>query len=543
MAPKAFLGNYKVFSDTPGAGASNVNIVRAIEDAVNDGMDVINLSLGSVPAAPPANDLMVTAVEEAVRRGVVVVVAAGNGGPGLGSLSTLAAGASGAIAVGASVNPRPTTASVTVNGESFEGRPAALAADRPYQAPMREAGLACEALAAGALEDRIALILRGECTFETKLNNAQKAGAVAAVIYTNDLPVGNWTPGANRLPAILVANADGLRMKALLIHAAEALLTFNLGDPGRLAGFSARGPSVVDLLKPDLVAPGTSFFTAAQRVDNRGELFSLDGYTTTSGTSFAAPLVAGAAALVKSTNPKLTPMQIRSLLIDTASAVPASLIESGTGLLNLDAAVRARAAAVPASVHFGTGGGTVEVARELAITNLSGSAESFALAAEPFGESPAPQLEVSSLALAAGETGRVSLRWSVAGLPPGEHRGWVVVRSSASDVDLRIPYWYGVRDRRPASITVMEGFSATPRAGSNQVLYVRVADSSGSSIPDFEPVVAVERGTGAVRTVRSVDVTYPGVWRIDVRMGIEQGSNVFRVRAGDVTLAHTVVAN
>src|SRR5207237_8734200 len=79
-APKAFIVNYKVSPD-PSSGAPDDLIIKAIDDAVADGMDVLNLSLGSLVASRPGDDMLVQAVENAVAAGKIVTIAEGNDGP------------------------------------------------------------------------------------------------------------------------------------------------------------------------------------------------------------------------------------------------------------------------------------------------------------------------------------------------------------------------------------------------------------------------------------------------------------------------------
>lgn len=86
VAPRAYLGNYKVLGDA--SGGSTAGVLKAIDDAVADGMDILNLSLGSGLASRPEEDIIVQAIERAVAQGVIVVVAAGNTGTGLNSISS-----------------------------------------------------------------------------------------------------------------------------------------------------------------------------------------------------------------------------------------------------------------------------------------------------------------------------------------------------------------------------------------------------------------------------------------------------------------------
>ena len=191
MAPAAFLGNYKVFG-TPGWNdySSDTAIIKAIDDAVSDGMDIISLSIGSDLAPRLADDLEVQAVERATQAGVIVVVAAGNNGADLNTISSPATAPS-AIAVGATSNLRTFGTSLEVSDLStFAALPGnGFQPSTPIAGTLRDVasvdndGQACSALQAGSLAGTIALILRGNCTFETKLNNAQNAGAIGAVVY------------------------------------------------------------------------------------------------------------------------------------------------------------------------------------------------------------------------------------------------------------------------------------------------------------------------------------------------------------------------
>ena len=118
-------------------------------------------------------------------------------------------------------------------------------------------------------------------------------------------------------------------------------LQFNLGpayaNPAQLASFSAKGPNVDLAIKPDLVAVGVNMYTAAEKLDPNGGVYSSTGYAVEQGTSFSTPLVAGAAALVKAARPGLTSAQYRSLLVNSADpaflvpGTPATVQQAGGG--------------------------------------------------------------------------------------------------------------------------------------------------------------------------------------------------------------------
>jgi subtilisin family serine protease len=559
VAPKAWLGAYKVFG-SPGVNdtAPEDAILKAIDDAIADGMDVLNLSLGDAVAPRQEFDPEVLALERAAALGVIVVVAAGNVGPDANTIASPATAPS-VIAVGASANDRVffTSASVTGGGpyRAVPGTgpaPATPVSARLVDvAVLDQTGLACDPLPPDSLSGSIAFILRGTCYFELKLTNAQQAGAVGALVYTHQEDPNPFTMavGEATLPAVLVSHPDGIEIKGLLSQQVEATLRFTPGpvysDPNRLASFSSKGPNGDLSVKPDIVAVGTTVYTAAERTDPNGNLYNLDGYVAESGTSFSAPLVAGAAAVLKAARPGLTVAQYRSLLINTASpawlapGTQALVQQAGAGALDLSAALRATAAAAPALLSFGSGSPDAQISRNLTIANVGTAAETFLLSAVPRDGSPAPALSHGSLELEPGASAELSLDFTAAGLQPGQYEGFIAVQGTASGIETHIPYWYAVPSGIPHSITVLsnraDDGSVKPGDSVNSAVYFRVLDASGLHISDIEPVVTVISGEGEVLRVRSLDARVPGAFSFGARMGPHAGRNVFRIQAGEVT--------
>jgi len=566
VAPLAYLGNYKVFG-SPGVNdfTNSCAIDAAVEDAVNDGMDVINLSLGSIPAPPVDSDQEVQVIESAISMGVIVVIAAGNGGPDpntIGSPGT----APDAITMGAMNNDRIFAAPFTVG---TNGPYAALPGDESppsssitaqlvdISLKLDPTGLACTPLPANSLTGVMALILRGTCTFEVKLNYAQQAGAVAALVYTYPsspdavvMAVGDAT-----LPAEMVSSQDGLTIKQLATSPVQATMSFAQApfaiDPNTIAAFSSLGPSVDLSIKPDLLAVGENFYTAAETSDPAGELYNAQGYVVSQGTSFSTPLVTGAAAVLRAARPGFTPLEYKSLLVNSAAtAFPApdqaqSVQNAGAGVLDLNAAMLATLAVSPTSIGFGVGSGTVQLSAILRLSNLGYQSDTFQVSIAPSGNSPAPAPSATSVQLNSDTYFDLALSFTASGLGPGEYEGFIAIQGSNSRTVARIPYWYGVASPTPAYIAILYTPSTPPAAGSevDDAIWFRVTDSSGIVVGGVTPTATVSSGGGSVLAVESLDSYYPGVWGVNIRMGPTSGaSNVFTIAAGGLTQAVTIVS-
>jgi minor extracellular serine protease Vpr len=560
VAPKAQLGNYKVFG-SPGIndGATSSAILKAIDDAVADGMDIISLSLGTVEAPRVGDDLEALALERASELGIIVVAAAGNEGPDpntIGSPGT----APSAITVGAWRNDRTFGGSAVIGDaapvlaiprQGTDAMAAPVTGQLASVAALDGDGMACSPLPASSLNGRIAFMLRGVCTFEEKLNHAQRAGAIAALVYTDaerpdPIEMGIETA---TLPASMISYADGVKARDRLAEnpALTATIVFTLtpvisGTQG-LAGFSSKGPSVELGIKPDLVAVGTSFYTAAQTYDPRGSLYSATGYTQTQGTSFSTPFVAGAAALLKSARPGLTAAQYRSLIVNNAAAANGTLQQTGNGALDVGAALRATATAVPASLNFQAGGPDADIARDLTVTNIGAGHSTFQLTAVASEGAPIPALEIESIDLDPGASARIAVRFAAFSLAPGQYEGLIRITDTATGAESRVPYWYAVRSEEPKYITVLDvRESGSPLATLRDAVLFRITDPSGLPIAGLEPVASVVSGGGLLVNLRSIDDRIPGAFSLTLRLGARRGANVVRIEAGGVTRDVTVTS-
>ena len=556
VAPKAYLGNYKVFG-SPGINdsASDDAIIKAIDDAVSDGMDVISLSLGSDLGPRLSDDLDAQAVERATKAGVIVVVAAGNGGPDLNTISSPASAPS-AIAVGASTNDRTFASSASV-----DGLPAFIAISgdgvvpsAPVSAPMVDVstldvnGLACSGLPANSLTNRMALILRGTCSFLIKLNNAQNAGAVGALVYAaqNSPKAIHMTVGTATLPAEMIDYGSGAAIKQSLASSplANGTLQFARSSvpvpANALTDFSAAGPNVDGGIKPDLMAVGQDIYVATQTLDSTGDMYDSSGYILVDGTSFSTPLVAGAAALIKSARPGLTVDQYRSLLINSASAIQLassqtlSVQQTGAGVLNAAAALHSTVTAYPTSLSFGAGTADTQINRSIKLTNVSPSVETFSIVPIAAGAGGSPTITMNSIQLAAGASMDVPVVWNTAGLAAGSYEGVMSVTGS-SGTQMNIPYWYAVPSGVPARITVLDSIASGKRRSTQRdAVLFRVTDASGLSLANATPQASVTIGGGSIRGVVSHDTDVPGLFGLDVQLGPTAGQNVFVIQIGDL---------
>lgn len=573
VAPVAYLGNYKVFG-SPGVNdtASEDAIIKAIEDAVNDGMDVLNLSLGDSVGVVFADDLEVNAIHNATSLGHIVVVAAGNAGPDPQTIGSPAS-APMAITAGGSVNDRTFSSSVTVGEAQYQSIPGT----GPAPAKSVEArivditkfdsdGLVCSALPANSLKGNVALILRGTCDFSVKLTNAQTAGAVGALVYTDQARPDAITMDVQgvTLPAMMVSYNDGTSVKKQLAGSSKlsATLDFTMQafsvNPDKLASFSSTGPNVDDSIKPDLVAVGEHVYTAAETFDPKGELYSANGYAFVDGTSYSSPIVAGSAALIKAARPGLTVAQYRSLLINSAApafmqpGVPASVQQAGAGLLDVSAALGASGAIAPTALSFGTGEGDVQQSTTLTITNVSKAAETFnisvtqgdASSGNGSGASSAqPEVTVStnSLTLNPRAKGLVTVTINGSGLAPGAYEGFIHFLGTKSGVEERVPYWYGVGSTVPAHLTVLDSTTtASPNAFVADAVLFRVTDAAGINVPGVTPKATVIDGGGFIIGVGSQGSVSPGVFSLTVRLGPAAGANDFQIRVGELTQTVTI---
>jgi len=352
IAPRARIAVYKACWLRPGdlrATCNTSDLANAIDAAVADGVDIINYSVGSSLETVTAPDDV--ALLAATKAGVFTVVAAGNEGPNFGTIGS-PAGAPWVITAAASsrdgrsssealeiLRPRDLAGLYAIKEANFTPMLAdsgpvegslVLADDGEDLLEDGSAGTtsdACEPLVNdNDVDGNVALIQRGGCEFDIKIQNAEDAGALAVVVYNiaGEPIVMNGDEDLSDIPAVMIGQADGNLVLAELDAGSDVVVLLDDGllltesDEGnRMAAFSARGPGPVPgVLKPDVTAPGVNIlagFTPDAANATPGE-----SYAYLSGTSMSTPHVAGVAALLLQEHPDWSPAAIKSALMTTA---------------------------------------------------------------------------------------------------------------------------------------------------------------------------------------------------------------------------------
>ena len=335
VAPAAKIAAYKVCWSGPDDGATTddgcttTDMLAAINQAVRDGVDVLNFSIGGGAAETtysPTDDAFLGAAAA----GIFVAASAGNSGPGASTLdnaspwiTTVAASTipsyygtvtlgDGQSFVGASV-----TVTDPVTGALVNSTAVAAAGDAGAQANLCAPGSLDPALVAA---QTIVVCDRGVVDRTAKSAEVARVGGIGMVL-TNPTP-SSIDPDAHSIPSVHV---DARFREPIVAYAATpgatvTLTNGNLTDytppTPALAGFSSRGPVLADgsdILKPDITAPGVAILAAGPNQEGGTPTFEF-----LSGTSMSSPHIAGAAALYLGERPNASPSEIKSAMMTTA---------------------------------------------------------------------------------------------------------------------------------------------------------------------------------------------------------------------------------
>ncbi|MEI7058441.1 S8 family serine peptidase [Nocardioides sp. CCNWLW239] len=378
IAPDVDLYAYRVLG--PYGSGYTRDILAAMDQALADDMDVVNMSLGA--AVNDAGSPQAMAANSLALAGVVTVIAAGNSGPDAYTLGTPGAAAL-PITVGANDVPmRLPSYLAHVGDTAIEGRLLArpLSSD-PTDAvagthPVTDVGTGQRRDYTGKdVAGHVVVVDRGAISLNEKVTNAADNGAVA-VLLVNDKPeeghIGHYLGESDDfVPTFSVTSADGAAIAAPVGSGTASVDftengTFVLGDGG-LAEFSSRGPVFGSTsIKPEVTAPGVSVLSSVpaymvDRLDVVGDDYQ-HAYARLSGTSMASPYVAGAAALLLEEDRSRSPEDIKVALMNTAAPLSGapSVFAAGAGQIDPYRAVHASSAARVAAEapYVGPGGVT-----------------------------------------------------------------------------------------------------------------------------------------------------------------------------------------
>ena len=406
IAPGAWLGNYNVF---PGGvlDARSEDILNAVDEAVEDGMDVLNLSLGG--AYHGNNDLLAHGLDNAVEAGVVVAVAAGNSGPGQGTLESPGR-ARNVITVGGSTNDHfvgqpftyPAGGGTTIGAAvgDFDPLP-----DGSFDLFDTHSD-GCSTVSSGAA-GKVAIIDRGSCVFSQKVANAKAAGAIGVVIINNvagdPIAMARTAGFDDDIPAVMISKNDGAALRASGATTASAQATFeefvNPENADIAYGSSSQGPTHVDLaVKPDVTSVAVNVLSSITCVGTGLPCTTTGNGTDAAwafftGTSMATPHIAGSAAVLLQLHPHWSPAEVKSALVNRAELVVKDAVTGthdvgptlqGGGRENLSVSADATTWMDPVAASFGrvtVGHGTPFT---ITLYNPTGTDQTFAISTLKF---------------------------------------------------------------------------------------------------------------------------------------------------------------
>jgi subtilisin family serine protease len=490
VAPQVTFGAYRVFGC---AGSTDTQvIIDAMTRAKKDGMNVVNMSLGSTfdswPSYPDA-----VAAANLVKAGIVVVASAGNDGDlGLFAAGSPAVGP-GVISVASYESVKIKTRAISVNDAKYPYTAVEGTATAPVSGniSLQLASNTTACTVPDSATGSALLIKRGDCSFSQKVANAVTAGAAAVVIYNNVPGMDSFTtePQSYSIPAISIGGTDGENLASLIGTGSQQMTWLNFQpeltnpDGGALSTFSSAGLAADLSLVPTITAPGGKIYsTLPVEQGSHGNM---------SGTSMASPYVAGSAAVLLQAKSSLKkkPASVAQLLYNTADPVSKAtetgvtnhaeaVFRQGSGLVNLAGALGATVTASPSVLKLGEGTSrtvTVKLTNKTkatqvytpsVVTGVSAAASvgtgvgvgtstpTYAYGPAGFKASP------SSIKVKASKTVKVKLKLTAPSVLPGRagllYGGWVKFTSAGTGNTVTVPF-AGVRGDYQA-VKLLNGF-------------------------------------------------------------------------------------
>ncbi|MEQ6377003.1 S8 family serine peptidase [Bacillaceae bacterium S4-13-56] len=505
IAPDVSLYSYRALG--PGGSGTSVQVIAAIEKAVKDGMDIINLSLGSNVNGPdwPTSK----AINKAAEMGVIPVVANGNSGPAPWTVGSPAT-ASHSIAVGAST-PELTTPFLY---DSFHNKKIPIVpmmGSIPWDLTQRHPIVEMKdlknttslsnkksdqqktnALTHQATHNtnenhatargKIILDERNDIPFQEKAEQARAKGAVALLVANNEpgqLFQGSLTEPVD-IPVAGITMEDGRWLKENIIDQKQWIGTKERTSQDELADFSSRGPVTTNWdIKPDILAPGVAIMSTVPN----------EGYEALQGTSMASPHIAGIMALLKEAHPDWTNTELKAALLTTAKPItdkngdPLSPSQQGMGKVSPAEAINTKTLITSTKLSFGRIMKPTETrSHTMTIQNKANVTQTYTFKSPPLEKGVQWKLPLP-VTLGPGEKREieVSFRVHTSQAAKGIHEGWLKVesvptertasrggdsennsdkkRKADSTVDrktFQLPYFFIVKDANFPRITALE---------------------------------------------------------------------------------------
>lgn len=347
IAPRAHVIAYKGLGNL---GGFTSDLVDAIDTAVEDGVDVINYSIGGGASLTGGDDIAFLFAADA---GVFVAASAGNSGPGSGTIGGPAS-VPWLTTVGASTQRRSFQGTVELgNGARYTGVSITKGTATVGLVDAAAAGgdiCTPGTLNAAMVAGKIVLCRRGVIARVAKSRAVQMAGGVGMIMYENS-DVGNLFSDTHFVPSVHVDNTPGLAIKAYIASAGAGaraqLVTQQVGiwpSAPSMTDFSSRGPNPVamSIIKPDVTAPGIQILAGNSPFPDPGNV-SGELFQAIAGTSMSSPHVAGLFALIKQAHPDWSAGVAKSALMTTADqdvrnndrTTPANPFQMGAGHVNV----------------------------------------------------------------------------------------------------------------------------------------------------------------------------------------------------------------
>ena len=352
IAPRAHVIAYRVCGDL---GCYNSDSIAAVEQAILDGVDVINFSISG--GNNPFGDAVELAFLDAYDNGIFVAASAGNSGP---TAETVAHRGPWVTTVAASTSNRHFLSTLTLtagNGDTLNlvGATVTPGVASPLPVVVNTADPLCQVpAAAGTFTGQIVVCNRGVNARVNKSFNVSQGGAAGMIL--RNLALQGLNTDNHFVPSVHIDGPEGAQLGAFLDSHTGVVASFTGGTATQVQGdviasFSSRGGpgQTLGVSKPDITAPGVQILAgntpmpATEDGGYPGQLFQ-----AIQGTSMSSPHIAGVAALLADLHPEWTPGQIKSAIMTTAKiggvvkedgTTPANSFDTGSGRVDVAAAI------------------------------------------------------------------------------------------------------------------------------------------------------------------------------------------------------------